>query len=133
MGGRQCLHWAARQGQMHILEWLEPTEVDVMTQDRTTPLQLAAWGGHVSAVEWLHARGAKMDHVNQWDCTIVHFASLSGQVDMCRYLHEHGVDLSRPNGQGHNSLHKAAYGGHTELCRWLRDSLHLSISEQDVR
>eukprot|EP00397_Hematodinium_sp_SG-2012_P006504 GEMP01006537.1.p1 GENE.GEMP01006537.1~~GEMP01006537.1.p1 ORF type:complete len:828 (+),score=205.05 GEMP01006537.1:324-2807(+) len=134
--GRQTLHWAARQGRMHILEWLDthgPLEVDMLTFDRTTPLQLAAWGGFEEVADWLLVRGANMDHVNQWACTIVHFASLSGQVGMCKYLHAQGVLLGQTNSQGHHALHKAAYGGHADLCRWLRDSLHLSITDEDAR
>lgn len=32
--------------------------VDTPTKDDTTPLQLAAWGGHVEVCAWLREKGA---------------------------------------------------------------------------
>merc|ERR1712129_35418 len=114
------------QGHLKVASWLvldHGQSVNVETKDQTTPLQLAAWGGHVEVCDWLLQAGARIDHRNRWYCLPHHFAALAGMTDACKWLHSRGVDLSLGNDQGHNALHKAAYGGHQELCEWLQDDL----------
>merc|ERR1711900_92981 len=104
--GRCALHWCTRQGHLPVTEWLvleNGLGVNVETKDQTTPLQLAAWGGHIEICKWLLARGASLEHRNKWYCLPHHFAALAGMLEMCRWLRDVGVDLGEGNDQGHNA------------------------------
>eukprot|EP00811_Abedinium_folium_P000535 NODE_1048_length_2635_cov_3.464115.p1 GENE.NODE_1048_length_2635_cov_3.464115~~NODE_1048_length_2635_cov_3.464115.p1 ORF type:complete len:447 (-),score=100.19 NODE_1048_length_2635_cov_3.464115:301-1641(-) len=121
--GRCALHWCTRQGHVAVAEWLvteHDQAVNVQTKDFTTPLQLAAWGGHVHTCAWLLDHGANLNHKNKWQCLPHHFSALAGSVGACAWLQSVGADLSQGNDRGHNALHKAAYGGHEEVCEWLQ-------------
>ena len=134
--GRTSLHWAARQGRTEVCRYLV-TELahplEVKAKDDTTPLQLAAWGGHIETCKWLMSQGADIMFINKWGCTAVHFAALAGHVAATQWLHDLGLDLSHANYQGHNALHKAAYGGHRALTTWLLTGPPDLPLTQDVR
>lgn len=63
------------------------------SQDGTTPLVAAAFGGHAESVEYLLAKGADIAAVNstfRWTALIA--ASAKGHVDVVRLLLRHGAD-----------------------------------------
>jgi ankyrin repeat protein len=135
--GRTALHWAARHGHLETVRWLlerAALPADGATKDGTTPLQLAAWGGHARACALLEAAGADVHATNRWACSAAHFAALAGRQGVCEWLCARGASLGVRNAQGHDALHKAAYGGHRELCRWLCDApARLAPARVDAR
>lgn len=60
--GWTALHWAARNGDLRLMEVLVGSGADIMAANDkgSTPLHLAAWQGHVQAVIWLIRAGANL-------------------------------------------------------------------------
>jgi ankyrin repeat protein len=72
---RHPLHWAARNGHLHILQWLlaeeQDCDVDRPTSDGTTALCMAAWQGHLGIVRFLvEGAGADPTAVNSYGCNV---------------------------------------------------------------
>ena len=77
-GGRSLLHWACRNGvASHAALLVACTLVDARAADRTTPLMLALYGGHVDVCNILHKAGATVCLlVNDFDCGDAHWAAM---------------------------------------------------------
>eukprot|EP00957_Ditylum_brightwellii_P028715 2168494-Ditylum_brightwellii.AAC.1 len=141
--GKTSLHFAARYGHNHIIEFLlnddpppnpktshqshqkEEEEVDIPSNDGTTPLHLACYGGHYNTVvlliETYHADPTK---VNDWGCSAAHWAAMSvchdpSSVQICHYLkHTHYVPFTSTQKQNHTPLHKAAQRLNSFVIGW---------------
>ncbi len=112
--GKTCLHYAARNGHDHIIDYLLDTtptttstsssstttttthnhhqrfEVDTISNDSTTPLHLACYGGHASTIKLLITKyHADLLKVNSWKCGIGHWLAMTVQnnpVDVVKCL-----------------------------------------------
>ena len=94
--GRTALHWAARNGQNHVIEWLLDTleapggsyardvagdwsggerACDVPTDDGTTAFCLAAWQGQIETCRLLVQRGCDPHTVNSYGCNVFMWVS----------------------------------------------------------
>ncbi|KAK3250920.1 hypothetical protein CYMTET_39725, partial [Cymbomonas tetramitiformis] len=122
LDGRGPAHWAARHGQCATLKALLEAgcgHVEARTNDGTSMLMLACYGGHVEAAALLVCLGANVAARNQWDCDAGHFAAMGDNVEVCRWLVAQGVVLDRPQCAGHTALHKAADLGCLQVVRYL--------------
>lgn len=135
--GKTCMHYAARNGQNHIIDYLVKEKsaqidmVNLMSGDGTTPLHLACFGGHLKTVQHLiEVHGANRFIVNEWGCGIGHWVAMTIQKDeaevisILNYLresHSHSsFDLfGLVQKQGHSSLHKAAQKLNKTVLKWL--------------
>jgi ankyrin repeat protein len=81
----------------------------------STPLSVAARGGHLTIVEILIEKGANIDTNTLW-C-----ASYYGHSDIVRLLLEKGVNANPADGDAlyRSALETASYGGHLETVRLL--------------
>jgi len=128
--GRTALHWAARNGHVHVCEWLVASQHDDVnrpTKDGTTALMWAVWQGHVATCKALVRLGARLDARNSFGCTVAHWVAL-GPTDnlvVAEWLGKQEVDWVVRNVQGHSCLHKAAWKGHRLLCAWLLGGMSL--------
>jgi len=95
--GKTCLHYAARNGHNHVIDYLlspsipstsassstytrffPPTNVDVTSGDGTTPLHLACFKGHFHTVRHLVENyNADISAVNDWGCGVGHWVAMS--------------------------------------------------------
>eukprot|EP00587_Corethron_hystrix_P004023 CAMPEP_0113303472 /NCGR_PEP_ID=MMETSP0010_2-20120614/3878_1 /TAXON_ID=216773 ORGANISM="Corethron hystrix, Strain 308" /NCGR_SAMPLE_ID=MMETSP0010_2 /ASSEMBLY_ACC=CAM_ASM_000155 /LENGTH=419 /DNA_ID=CAMNT_0000157483 /DNA_START=765 /DNA_END=2025 /DNA_ORIENTATION=- /assembly_acc=CAM_ASM_000155 len=134
--GRTSLHWSSRNGRISVLRYLllqRPLpDVNVQTGDGTTPIHLAAYGGHVDAVRLLVHAGADISMKNAWECHVGHWAAMavvqddghgvlssSSIVDVCQFLALHGVKFHVPQKQGHTCAHKAAGAVNIQVLQWM--------------
>jgi len=86
-----------------------------------TPLQWAAYHGHVHIVRYLMGEeGVDKDKVDQYRRTPLYLAAVRGQLEVVRYLAgEAGVDKDKDNVNGWTPLMIAAWNGHLEVVRYL--------------
>lgn len=129
--GKTALHYAARNAHNNAIDILmaraNATSIDVTSNDGSTPLMLACYGGHLSTVKHLvEKHNANLVVTNDWDCGVSHWAAmslgLSGERDVteiCEYLAAKGVDFSYRQKQGHSPLHKAASRKNRHVILWL--------------
>ena len=126
--GRNAMHWAARNGQTEICEWLwgsHGVDVNHPTKDGTTPFHWAVWQGHLDTCRWLvDVAGADWSTLNSFGCNAVQWAAQcarggSAGVEACAWLRAKGLNLGVLNRNGHSALHKAALKGHAAVCEWL--------------
>jgi len=146
--GKTSLHYAARNGHNHIIDYLlssqrkgqHDIDVDVPSGDGTTPLHLACYGGHLSTVQHLiQVHNANVFTTNEWNCSVAHWTAMSlglaGKdtvIELCNYLHDEcGVDFGMYQKQGHTALHKAASRKNKHVIEWLATKFNNNSSSSD--
>jgi len=155
--GKTSLHYAARNGHNHIIDYLLSSqqrkcqhdidddtppmnEVDIPSGDGTTPLHLACYGGHLSTVKHLiQVHKANVFITNEWNCSVAHWTAMSlglaGKdtvIELCNYLYDVcGVDFGMYQKQGHTALHKAASRKNKHVIEWLATKFNENSSDTD--
>jgi len=151
--GKTSLHYAARNGHNHIIDYLlssqrkrqhdiddTSNDVDIPSGDGTTPLHLACYGGHLSTVQHLiQVHNANVFTTNEWDCSVAHWTAMSlglagkdAVIELCNYLHDEcGVDFGMYQKQGHTALHKAASRKNKHVIEWLATKFDNSNSSDN--
>ncbi len=95
--GMTALHWAARQGEVELIELLLTAGANPRATTRLggyTPLLMASRMGHAAAIEALVAGGADVKAATESGVTPLMFAAESGQADAVRALIAHGADVN---------------------------------------
>lgn len=122
--GNTCAHIAAMQGSVRVIE-------ELMKFDRTgvinvrnkltesTPLQLAAEGGHAEVVKALVRAGASATDENKTGFTAVHLAAKNGHGPVLEVMRTSNSLRVISKKMGLTPLHIAAYYGQAETCREL--------------
>ncbi len=104
---------AAWQGNLPMMELFVARGADV---NRTNTLgedalMHASLRGRLEAVQWLLARGARLDRgPRRW--TALHYAAFSGHAEVARFLVARGADLNARSTNGSTPLMMAVYEGH---------------------
>mmetsp|Transcript_10139 Transcript_10139/g.23734 ORF Transcript_10139/g.23734 Transcript_10139/m.23734 type:complete len:461 (-) Transcript_10139:170-1552(-) len=148
--GKTALHYAARNAQNNAIDVLmtraKATSIDVTSNDGSTPLMLACYGGHLSTVRHLvNKYNANPFATNDWNCGVSHWTAMSlghsGErevTEICEYLAAKGVDFTSRQKQGHSPLHKAASKKNRHVILWLwtctciPNHLKKSMGEPDI-
>lgn len=86
--GWTALHYAAASGSTAIIRRLldEAAFIDAESPNRTTPLMMAARGGHVEAVQLLISEGADLAQKNELGLTAADFARAQGHDELARQI-----------------------------------------------
>jgi len=111
---------AAREGNIPLMELFASRGADInqVNRLRETALMHAAWKGHIDAVRWLLAHGARVEGESlQW--TALHYAVFAGHNDVAALLLEKGADINARSPNGSSVLMMAVYEGHEDTARWL--------------
>jgi len=120
---RTPLHYAAFCG-LHDLAKILAIEYpqDVNSESLpsgSSPLYLAARGGHVDLARMLIEHGADVSAQTKDEWTALHEASENGHVNVARTLVECGADMSAQTENGRTALHWASQYGHVNLALML--------------
>jgi len=94
-------------------------DVDLVTEDGSTALMLAARQNHTEVAERLIAAGANFDLVNQNGYTALIYAAQSNSTEIARLLIAAGANVNLVNRYGYTALMDAAVSNRPEIVRLL--------------
>jgi len=112
-GGHTLAHWAAKRGDMEVLElliskgapYLEPSEDEVAM----CPIQWACTEGRLEGVRFLVDKGVSINCVDGSGCTPLLIAAQYGQSDVAAFLIKKKADTSILDKNHDSAMNWAAY------------------------
>ncbi|XP_021701891.1 serine/threonine-protein phosphatase 6 regulatory ankyrin repeat subunit B isoform X2 [Aedes aegypti] len=122
--GNTCAHIAAMQGSVKVIEELMKFDRNGVISTRnkltdSTPLQLAAEGGHADVVKVLVRAGASCTDENKSGFTAVHMAAKNGHGQVLEVMRSTNSLRVSSKKLGLTPLHVAAYYGQADTVREL--------------
>jgi ankyrin repeat protein len=123
---RTALYYAADRGHDLLVERLliAGADPDVPDFTRTTPLMVAAAGGHAATVRVLLRYGADLHRHNIHAKTALSWAAGSlNPFNTVRVLVTAGADIHQIDGDGETPLSRACHGHSPETVRWLLENV----------
>ncbi|XP_052864009.1 poly [ADP-ribose] polymerase tankyrase-1 [Anopheles cruzii] len=122
--GNTCAHIAAMQGSVKVIEELMKFDRNGVISTRnkltdSTPLQLAAEGGHADVVKVLVRAGASCTDENKSGFTAVHLAAKNGHGPVLEVMRSSNSLRVSSKKLGLTPLHVAAYYGQADTVREL--------------
>ncbi|XP_058818348.1 serine/threonine-protein phosphatase 6 regulatory ankyrin repeat subunit A isoform X2 [Topomyia yanbarensis] len=122
--GNTCAHIAAMQGSVKVIEELMKFDRNGVISTRnkltdSTPLQLAAEGGHADVVKVLVRAGASCTDENKSGFTAVHMAAKNGHGQVLEVMRSTNSLRVSSKKLGLTPLHVAAYYGQADTLREL--------------
>ncbi|KAK8255637.1 ankyrin repeat-containing domain protein [Phyllosticta capitalensis] len=121
--GYTSLHRAAEYGNLESCEALVNHCADLELKTRAnwqaTPLQLAAWFKHVSVVNFLLSRGAKINERDENGRTSLHNAAKKGLLTICEVLLQHDAAMDLKDKKKKTPLFLAIQNGHSDVVKLL--------------
>jgi ankyrin repeat protein len=130
--GNTCAHIAAMQGSVKVIEELMKFDRSGVINVRnklteSTPLQLAAEGGHAEVVKALVRAGASTTDENRAGFTAVHLAAQNGHGQVLDVLRSSGSLRTMSKKLGLTPLHVAAYYGQADTVREILVSVPATV------
>lgn len=130
--GNTCAHIAAMQGSVKVIDELMKFDRSGVINVRnklteSTPLQLAAEGGHAEVVKALVRAGASTTDENKSGFTAVHLAAQNGHGQVLEVLRSSGSLRTMSKKLGLTPLHVAAFYGQAETCREILVSVPATV------
>eukprot|EP00924_Labyrinthula_sp_SR-Ha-C_P001111 augustus_masked-scaffold_7-processed-gene-13.14-mRNA-1 protein AED:1.00 eAED:1.00 QI:0/-1/0/0/-1/1/1/0/331 len=141
--GRFSIHWAVRNNQVHIVDYLVDSNLEKLsfeTSDGTKPIHFAALSCNYKLLESFSTR-EDVDFLatNSWNCKLCHFIGLTTEKNEIRITKTLEVvfrtykqlnsetSFRSLNKEEHSILHKAATKGNLTILTWIKQ--HFSITQ----
>jgi ankyrin repeat protein len=133
--GNTCAHIAAMQGSVKVIEELMKFDRAGVINVRnkftdSTPLQLAAEGGHSEVVKALVRAGASTTDENKAGFTAVHLAAKNGHGQVLEVMRTSGSLRATSKKLGLTPLHIAAFYGQADTVRELLVSVPATVKSE---
>jgi hypothetical protein len=106
-----CVHYAVFNNRSEMLKELLALAADVntVTSDYWTPLQIACYQGHLDCVNVLLSHPAvQVNQMTSARGTGLHLAAQNGHIEIVRLLLQHGVDVGLEDPEGKTAVEYAA-------------------------
>lgn len=117
--GHTAVHWAAKRGDIELLQILfdfgATLNIPANSESRMLAVHWAAGEGKISSLRFL--LDLRPQDINSQDgngCTPVAVAAQRNQTACCAFLFKNGADMTITDCNGDTALHWAAYKGYME-------------------
>ena len=97
----------------------QPFEMDQLDDNSLTPLQLAAYHGHLETADELLSAGAPVDTQARGGMAALHWAAGQGHTELVQALLSKGASQQLCDDDKHTALHFAASRGHDDVLQLL--------------
>ncbi|CAG9820616.1 unnamed protein product [Phaedon cochleariae] len=87
-----------------VLEKFPDLNVDAVTDKGNTPLILATKMNHLEIIQYLHSKGASINHKDDYGFTPLMKAASWGFTEVCEILLDHDADTGLTNKRGQTAL-----------------------------
>ncbi len=114
----QDIHSAARKGDLAAVKAFvekDPAQVKTLNASGSTPLIVAASGGHITLISFLLEKGADIQAVNKWGRTALHYAVSGEHLEAVKLLLEKGAHVNGHKDFPYTPLHLASDKGSEEM------------------
>uniref|UniRef100_A0A8D0GHN8 Ankyrin repeat and sterile alpha motif domain containing 4B n=1 Tax=Sphenodon punctatus TaxID=8508 RepID=A0A8D0GHN8_SPHPU len=122
-------HQAAADGNLELLKEATRKDLNVADEDGMTPTLLAAYHGHLEAVEIICRRGGDPDKCDIWGNTPLHHAASNGCVHCVSFLINFGANVFALDNDMRSPLDAAAGRDRHECVR----ILDKAATEQNIK
>ena len=119
--GATLLHYAAANGQTHIIERIKNVGADLSPRNAegNTPLLIAAMNGHLETIKYLRECGVSLDEKDKSNNTPLLLAAHNGHSAVVEWLIKEGVNVNEANRHRITALMRAAESGQITMVRCL--------------
>ncbi|XP_061568319.1 ankyrin repeat and SAM domain-containing protein 4B [Cololabis saira] len=112
-------HKAAIDGYLDLLKEATKQDLNTADEDGMTPTLLAAFHGHVDALQLICSRHGDPDKSDIWGNTPLHHAAANGHMHILSFLVNFGANLFALDNEFHSAMDVAAARGHMDCVRFL--------------
>ena len=131
--GMTVLHFAARNGDTAVVQYLIEHGADINAQDEIlsrTAIHFAAENGNIDCIKYLTEHGANLQDKDSFGATAFHHAVKSNNLDVVKYLVSKKMDYTAKDIRGWTAMHYAAYGNSLDVVKYLL-AKGLNINERN--
>ncbi|XP_017277354.1 ankyrin repeat and SAM domain-containing protein 4B [Kryptolebias marmoratus] len=115
-------HKAAIDGNLDLLKEATRKHLNTADDDGMTPTLLAAFHGHVDALQLICSREGDPNKSDIWGNTPLHHAADNGYMHILSFLVNFGANLFALDNEFHTPMDVAASRGHMSCVRFLDDA-----------
>uniref|UniRef100_A0A3P9J3E6 Ankyrin repeat and sterile alpha motif domain containing 4B n=1 Tax=Oryzias latipes TaxID=8090 RepID=A0A3P9J3E6_ORYLA len=112
-------HKAAADGYLDLLKEATRKDLNTADEDGMTPTLLAAFHGHVEALQLICSREGDPNKSDIWGNTPLHHAASNNHMHIVSFLVNFGANLFALDNDFHTAMDVAASHGHMEIVRFL--------------
>ncbi|XP_041827296.1 ankyrin repeat and SAM domain-containing protein 4B [Melanotaenia boesemani] len=112
-------HKAAIDGYLDLLKEATRKDLNTADEDGMTPTLLAAFHGHVDALQLICSREGDPNRSDIWGNTPLHHAAANGHMHILSFLVNFGANLFALDNEFHTAMDVAASRGHMDCVRFL--------------
>ncbi|XP_019957350.1 ankyrin repeat and SAM domain-containing protein 4B [Paralichthys olivaceus] len=112
-------HKAAIDGYLDLLKEATRRDLNTADEDGMTPTLLAAFHGHVDALQLICSREGDPNRSDIWGNTPLHHAAANGHMHILSFLVNFGANLFALDNELHTAMDVAASRDHMDCVRFL--------------
>ncbi|XP_058508944.1 ankyrin repeat and SAM domain-containing protein 4B [Solea solea] len=112
-------HKAAVDGYLDLLKEATRRDLNIADEDGMTPTLLAAFHGHVDALQLICSRGGDPNKSDIWGNTPLHHAAANGHMHILSFLVNFGANVFALDNEFHTAMDVAASRDRMDCVRFL--------------
>ncbi|XP_037648786.1 ankyrin repeat and SAM domain-containing protein 4B [Sebastes umbrosus] len=122
-------HKAAIDGYLDLLKEATRKDLNTADEDGMTPTLLAAFHGHVDALQLICSREGDPNRSDIWGNTPLHHAAANGHMHILSFLVNFGANLFALDNESHTAMDIAASRDRMDCVRFLDTSASQQINQ----